>query len=231
MKEVFVSTPNYQRFEALVNELTENRFGVEMAAVVGQAGRGKTTAAERIGTQSDNAVYVRHQERFSPVGLLREVAFCFAGTRHRNTDTCFELIEAETRQRKAILMVDEADRLSLRHLNMLRDLHDTCSMPVVLIGEEKLHNKLGQERRIRSRIRDEIKFEPVSQSDLAFYYRKALGIQVEAAHGAELAKHSEGDFRFMVRDAWQAEYLMKVNGLGKLTDDLVKTICNGKGGK
>ena len=85
MKDVFISTPNYQEFEAMCNDLIGSRVGLDMAAVTGRAGRGKTTAAERYVTMNSHAIYVRFQEWLSHVGLLREIAFEISGSRPRST--------------------------------------------------------------------------------------------------------------------------------------------------
>ncbi|MBW1666877.1 MAG: AAA family ATPase [Deltaproteobacteria bacterium] len=229
MKEIFISTANFQRFQALHDELKENRYGIEMAAVVGQAGRGKTTAAQRIMTLDRRGIYLRFQQWFSPVGLLREVAFALGGERPRNTQDCFDIIREEIERRSPILFVDEADRMSLKHLNTLRDLHDLCSVPVVLIGEEPLNNRLRMERRIKSRVRQHLVFEPVAQEDLVVYYRKALEQSLEPAWAAALVRHSEGDFRTVVKDALAVQRYMRASGLKNITGAIINQVANGKG--
>ena len=56
MKDVFIATQNFQKMQALCDELLGPALGVEMAAVTGRAGRGKTTAAERIYAANENTV-------------------------------------------------------------------------------------------------------------------------------------------------------------------------------
>ncbi|PKN28246.1 MAG: hypothetical protein CVU64_14165 [Deltaproteobacteria bacterium HGW-Deltaproteobacteria-21] len=229
MKDIFIPTQNFQKFSGLCDELLGSAAGIEMAAVIGSAGRGKTTAAERVVTHNQNAVYVRFEERLSYVGLIREVAFAVAGVRPNRTQDCVEMIRNELGKARRIIMVDEADRMSMKHLNTMRDFHDTCKVPVLLIGEEFLRGKLARERRLISRVRETMTFEPVSQPDVVVFYRKALGLDVPPAEAARLLKHAKGDFRFVVKDALQAERIMKASGMKAVTEQLIDEVVRDGG--
>lgn len=91
-EDVFITTQNYTKFEALCQDLLNTSLGLEMAIVVGSSGRGKSMSAERIITMNQNTVLVRFQDRFTHVGLIREIGFMLGGTRPRSTDRCFEII-------------------------------------------------------------------------------------------------------------------------------------------
>jgi DNA transposition AAA+ family ATPase len=225
MKDCFVSTPNYQRFEELYGWLRANQFGVDLAAVLGRAGRGKTTAAARIYTMNPEAIFVRFEEWLTHIGLLREIAFATAGIRHARTQACFDLIQGALCGQNRVIMVDEADRMTLKHFNTLRDLHDACGTPIVFIGEEPLEGKLRQERRVMSRVRDVLKFESVGQMDVVVFYREALDLAILPEASADLSRHAQGDFRLVVKDALAIEQMMKASGLTEITDGLIEKVC------
>jgi len=225
MKDIFINTKNYQRMTALCDELLGASYGVEMAAVVGRAGRGKTTAAERIYTTNANTVYLLYHEAWSFSELLREITFRLCGTRPRYRQTCFEMIQTEIGNRRRIIMVDEADRMGLKVLNVLRNIHDVCHTPVLLIGEEDLKNKLSRERRLVSRLRDTISFEAVCQADVTVWYRQAMGMQVPPDLAAKLLKNAQGDFRHVLTDALAVERIMQASGIGALTERVVEEVC------
>jgi len=222
--DVFIPTRNYQRLEELVIDLLASSVGVEMAAVIGRAGRGKTTATERIIAQNQHTVYVSVEETWSVPKMIRELAFRLAGTRPGNTEKSVDLIKIELGEKRRAIMVDEADRLTLRHLNALRDFHDHCQAPVVLIGEEPLRAKLNRERRLISRTRVELEFGGVSQADLIVFYREALDLALSKQHAPALLKHSWGDFRRVIKDALALEKIMKTSGLGEISDQIVKEV-------
>jgi len=227
MRDVFVMTNNFKRFLELAKELEAPAGqGLAMAAVVGRAGRGKTTAAQRLASVN-SAVYCRFCDWWTPTGLLREVAFLLGGIRPRATQRCFEVIHEELARERRLIMVDEADRLSLRHLNTLRDLHDVCGVPVMLIGEEPLLSRLAQERRLKSRVRTVLKFEPVAPADVAIFYREALSLTLSGPQAQELAKHAEGDFRLVVKDALSVERIMRASGLKgpEVPAKVLKEVC------
>jgi len=225
MKDIFINTQNYQRMTALCDELLGASLGVEMAAVVGRAGRGKTTAAERIYTTNPNTVYVLYHEAWSFSELLREITFKLCGTRPRFRQQCFEMIQTEIGNRRRIIMVDEADRMNLKVLNVLRNIHDVCKTPVLLIGEEELNNKLSRERRLISRLRDMVSFGPVNQADVVVWYRQAMDMQVPGDLAAKLLNHAQGDFRNVLTDALAVERIMQASGIGAITERVVDEVC------
>jgi len=230
MKDIFIATRNYQKMQALVGELMGPALGVEMAAILGRAGRGKTTAAETIFSRNDSTVYVLYHEDWSYTELLREIAFRLCGTRPRYRQICFEMIANEIANRRRIIMVDEADRMNLKCLNVLRNIHDVCKTPILLIGEEDLKNKLGRERRLVSRLRDTISFEAVNQADVVVFFKNAVDMQITTDMAARLLKHSQGDFRNVLTDAVAVERIMSASGIESVTDRVVDEVCkNGKG--
>lgn len=225
MKDIFINTKNYQRLQALCDELLGACLGVEMAAILGRAGRGKTTAAEKIYTTNSNTVYVLYHEAWPHTELLREITFRLCGTRPRYRQTCFEMIQTEIGNKRRIIMVDEADRMNIKCLNVLRNIHDVCKTPVLLLGEEDLRNKLGRERRLISRLRDTITFEAVCQADVVVWYRQALGQQLAPESAAKLLKSSGGDFRNVLTDALAIERIMKASGIEAITERVVDEVC------
>lgn len=227
MKDVFIPTKNYQRTEELVNELLDTSANVDLAVVCGRAGRGKTTAAQRITTINPRAAYVRWKEWLSPAGLVREIAFAVAGARAFSSSACADIIQEELTRNPRMLLVDEVDRVSLRHLNALRDIHDDCRIPILFIGEEKLRRKLSEERRLQSRVRAEILFEPVDQGDVVIFYRKSLDAAISPDTAVRLVRRAQGDFRLVVRDALRAERYMHASGVG-IEDALAEVMRDGE---
>ena len=225
MKDIFINTKNYQRTTALCDELLGACLGVEMAAILGRAGRGKTTAAERIYTTNPNTVYVLYHEAWPHTELLREITFRLCGTRPRFRQTCFEMIQTEIGNKRRIIMVDEADRMNIKCLNVLRNIHDVCKTPILLIGEEDLRNKLGRERRLISRLRDTISFEPVCQADVVVWYRQAMDQQLPPEWASKLLRIAQGDFRNVLTQAVRAERIMKASGITALTERIIDEVC------
>lgn len=226
MKEVFIPTQNFQKLQALCSDLLTTQLGLEMAKVIGPAGRGKSFAADKVFTMmGSDVVYIRFIETMTHVGLVRELAFALGGSRPRATQFCLDVIRTELKNRRKVLLVDECDRMSLRHLNTLRDIHDICKTPVVMIGEDALEQKLAAERRLESRVAAGLRFDPISAGEVAVFYKMALDQMVTAKQAERLARHSDGDFRCVVNDAVQIERWMRASGISEITDDLIREIC------
>jgi DNA transposition AAA+ family ATPase len=226
MQDVFIPTQNYQRCKEACDEIMTDAHGLEMVVAVGRAGRGKSTAVWKITAQNDAAVLVPYQEWMTPVGLLRELAFHLSGVRPYTMRRVRDSLETELSRRRRLLIVDEADRMSLRHLNALRDLHDEFCCGVVLVGEEPLLTRLAQERRLKSRVRTQVAFSPAEQQDVVAIYRQALHVVLRAEHAQKLTRHSGGDFRIVVRDALEIERMMRVSAIPEITDGIVAEVCS-----
>lgn len=228
MKEnVFVPTKNYQKFERLCQELMESRFGIEMAAVTGAAGRGKTTAAERVISQNAGTIYVLYERTMggSIPMLFRAVSFRTTGIAYRSTEQCVNAIKEELRGARKLIMVDEADGLTIRQLDSLRNLHDTCGAPILLIGEDSLGGKLASQGRLMSRTREVLAFEKVSQVDVAVFYKEAFGQTLPKESIPKLMRHAGGDFRNILKDALAVERILETEGLGEINERVVNAVC------
>jgi len=230
MKDTFVPTRNHQRLTALCDELLDGPGrGVEMAEVIGRSGRGKTTSAEKIFSVNENTVYVLYQEAWSHTELLRDITFRLCGVRPRFRQVCFDMIQNEMAAKRRIILVDEADRMPLKCLNILRNIHDICKIPVVFIGEDELKPKLARERRLMSRLRDIIEFGPITGADIVVFFRQSLDAQLPSKSAVKLLQHSKGDFRNVLTQAVKAERIMKASGITTLTERIVDEICkNGR---
>lgn len=225
MKDAFIETQNYQRFQSLVGDLLSSTHGVEIAAVTGRAGRGKSSAAEKLFATNPHTVYVLYKEDDSYGDLLREITFRLGGARPRIKQYCFEIINSELQKHRRLIMVDEADRMPMKCLNGLRNIHDITKAPILLIGEDILRSKLANEQRMISRVRDILPFEPVGQPDVVVFYRKNMDMALTPEHAAKLLRHSQGDFRAVMTDAVYLERIMRTSGLTVITEAVIDEVC------
>ncbi len=225
MRETFIATVSYQKCAKVKEEQLDPRSNPGVSTFIGRSGRGKSTVACKLTTLDPRVVYVSYAGWLSHTGIIREICFAIAGARPRSAQACFDLLQRGLADRQRMILVDEADRMNLKCLNVLRDIHDRCCVPIVLIGEEPLRGKLAQERRLISRICHEVIFEEVVPSDVAMFYSRSLDLELSSKMASDLAKHSQGDFRMVVRDAQRVERIMRANGLSGITEDLVREIC------
>lgn len=198
MREVIIETDAMIRFDSAVDEVAgADRMLSGFVLAYGQAGRGKSVAADRYHYQRGGA-YVRVWQGWSQTAFLQRLLFEVRGknmdmprhTGNRCKELVVQLLEAEPKP----IFIDEADRLRIDRIEDLRDIHEMTGAPVVLIGEEGIFGLLHERRRIWSRIAYEVEFGPVSPAEIALYAQQAAGLDLPLSLSTEIAQKTEGDF-------------------------------------
>lgn len=226
MKTVFIPTKNYNRFQALVADLFNSTIGVEMAPVIGRAGRGKTTAAMRLVANNADIKYIRYEGGWTTKAMMQEIAFELTGSRPKTTQMAREAAKSSLLAKRRVLLMDEADRLSVNLLNCLRDFHDICAVPVILIGEKMLLDRLATERRLKDRCVPHLSFEPVGVAEIIVLYKQLFQQEIEKKWAMDLYKHCEnGEFRLIMRDAQTISRKMKASDIKEISGALIKDVC------
>jgi hypothetical protein len=187
------------------------------------AGRGKSEAAKHYAVNSA-AIYIPPMNVRSPAMVLREISFELAGLRPSRTDACLTIIGDEMAKNRRLIMIDEADLLDMKVLEMLRNVNERFACPILLIGEEELKGKVGSRRRLSSRIRRRIEFGPINQQDIAYFFRTALSVKTGPEVTAEIHKHANGDWRPVLTTAIGIERAMKTSNLKEVTLEMVRDV-------
>ena len=224
MKPEFIETSNTKRFFEICNELsdTSSMIGPSLAMVTGPAGRGKTEAARRFATQTE-AIYIPPLNTRTPAMVLRELAFELAGMRPIRSDTCLNIIGEEMHKERRLIIIDEADLLAIQILEMLRNVNERYACPILLIGEDDLKGKIASRRRLASRIRRRLEFGPVTQQDVAFFFKQSLVVAPPAVT-ALIQQHAKGDWRPVLTAALGIERAMKASGTSEITVEMTKDV-------
>ncbi len=222
MKQEFIRTANTKQFSEMCDEMTDSMslIGPSLAMATGPAGRGKTEAAKHYAVNSDS-IYIPPMNVRSPAMVLREITFELSGMRPTRTDACLTIIGEEMARRRRLIMIDEADLLEMRCLEMLRNVNERFACPILMIGEEELKGKVGSKRRLASRMRRRMEFGPISREDIAFFMHTALGVKAGADVTSAIHKHANGDWRPVLTTAIALERTMKASGTQNITLEMV----------
>ncbi|NCC91719.1 MAG: ATP-binding protein [Opitutae bacterium] len=198
----FVKTRNVRNFEVLMAGLDlaegEGRFGL----VWGQAGRGKTRTAQWYAAET-RAVYLRvlavwaTSELDFLCTLARELGVL---TPPRRKGPAFQAVLDKLVADPRPIILDEAEKMPSRFLELLRDLTDLSGAAIVFVGEENLVGYLDRERRVWSRVFQQLQFEPINAGDIVFYASDVAGLQLDKQAAEAIAQSSTGDFRLVRRD-------------------------------
>jgi hypothetical protein len=149
----------FRELEGLCGELLVSPYGVQMAIILGGPGERITPERDKKEVFKSHAVFVHFEEMMSHTSLIRLIAFKISGAGPRRLYKCVELIEEELKKKRRVIIVTNSHRMMNRHYEALRYLHDAYRMPLILIGEKTLKERLSKNKHMAARVLREIKQE------------------------------------------------------------------------
>jgi len=223
MKNVFVQTHNAKNFIEPMKDAVRAQSDSALLVFHGQAGRGKTTAARFFAAQEGWA-YCRAKTLWTELWMLQDLCFDLGVDPDeipKRKKPAFEAIVEDLTDNQRPVIVDEADKMTPKVLEVIRDLADLTMVPWALVGEKLLMIKMQRERRIWSRTVRAVEFGPISTQDILFFAQQATGMKLTAGQGEMFREASEGDFRLVARDIGRLEAIMQASGHEDVKDDTV----------
>ena len=183
---------------ALERAMKRPRYLPGMVCFYGPSGWGKTFAACYTANKY-HAYYIECRSTWTKKAVLqaicKEMGIAAAHTVYGMTDQIIEHMRLAGRP----LIVDEMDYLAEKQaVNIIRDLYDGSGVPIVMIGEEKIPNKLKKWERFHGRVLDWVPAQPADIEDarvLVQFYAPKIQIQDDLISKiVELAKGSVRNF-------------------------------------
>lgn len=118
----------------------------ELAVIFGDAGCGKTEGAKYYDQHHNHAVYIRCNPAMQAGELLDEV---LTGLREANTgfktlNRRISKIQWALQKSHRLIILDEAEHLPVRTLDMVRAIYDDGNCGLVLMGQDVLMEKLSK---------------------------------------------------------------------------------------
>ncbi len=225
---MLVLTPSVSRFKALADDLSapDGTMSSSIGMAIGTAERGKTHSAKWYVQENPNASYVLFVDGSTKTQLLRDICESVAHTRPHSFGECLSVLEENCKYARKLVIIDEADKLPVRYLEIIRALNERCQLPFLLVGEEGLKTKTDRIPRLRSRIRNPIVlFDRAHAVDVAAYYHEAAGIDITPSTADRLVRHAQGGFRSIVNDSIAISKMAKASGLATITDNMLDKLC------
>ena len=231
MQDKFLQTTNVRRAtEAVAALLDQPPELPRLAAIHGQAGRGKTEwAIWWAGSKGGRYVVPRVDTRQLP--LLNEIYAVIKGMKEAN----FKRVDAAYRACHRVMfehpetpiIIDEADR-ALRNLVLaetLRDLSDRTGCPIIFVGTDLMMGRLLQQEQLASRLAQVVAFEPMSLDEVVMAAYELRGVNLGKEAAAIVHERTKGFIRdlSLVLDHWVRT--AKDNSMDDLPPDLVEEVC------
>lgn len=219
MRHQFVKTSNFEAFTSAVREV-ERRGAKEagMLLVTGLPGLGKTQIVTGWAAQA-GAVFLRANVDWTPRYFLVELAKSLKVESTGPAQAIFKAVLHHMEERKPPLVIDEAEftlHNNAAALEKLRDLSDRAETTVVLIGMERILERIGKYKQISGRIARVVEFKPATREDVHLACEKLSEVALSPALRDEVHRISCGRMRDVLNIIASIELIAKNNGLSEV---------------
>lgn len=229
MNKTFIRTNNYNRMTAAVEAL-ENRDPSlpGLGLVYGRWGYGKSEAVEYFYGESD-IFYIVIKRLWRPRRMLEEICDVLnLGAPEYRLDRLADQVAAGLKRWGKPMFIDEADYLFKNGimLDVVRDLHDSTRVPIILIGMESMCDKLRKYGQFFSRILPAaiVEFQPVGPPEIILITKEWTGLSIDMPTTELLCHYVQGDFRYIVGYLLSFEEACKTNQTDTITANMVEAV-------
>ena len=184
--------------QVALSKLIERQDGLPgLGVFYGPSGFGKTTTTVVIANEV-NAYYVQMRSAWTRKALLDKILVEMGMTPAPTMAAMLDQICGQLALSRRALIIDEfdyaADKAGM--VELVRDIYEGSQVPVLLVGEERLPQKLKKFERFHGRVLAWVAAQPVSLEDaraLAGIY--ADGLNIDDAVLKELVRLAHGSVR------------------------------------
>lgn len=166
--------------ENIIATLIKSTKQKALTKICGKSGTGKTTAIRAFAKKYPQTAIVTSYDGMNQVEFLEELSIAI-GMKNmlKGKKSLMRGIKNELMNNGKIVIVDEANFLSEKSLEQLRHLHDTCGIPMILVGTEKLDLIIARSHeQVENRIRVGLPIEPFSTVEVSLM-TKSFGFELD----------------------------------------------------
>lgn len=222
-KDEVVETTVYKRIDTVLRMAHQER---DVAVIVGDAGLGKTLALKQYEQEHPSStvrieVGAEYTAKSVAVALATELGADGSGTIYSLMHDVYDRLEGTD----TLVIIDQAEILPIRGLELCRRVHDVCDVGVVLAGMPRLRAHLqgskAELKQLWSRVGFLRRVEELGDEDIAKLvatYAPNAALSVEAAV-AGVTRNTRVASKILKR----ARHILEINeDLDVVTEDLIE---------
>lgn len=151
----------------------------DIGIAYGDAGLGKTRAVKQYSKDHTDVILIEADLGFTARILFQELCRSVGVDPEKNSlHAMFEEIVKKLNKSGRLIIIDEAEHLPYKALEMLRRVHDKAGIGILLVGMPRLlfnlRGKKGEFTQLYSRVGVASKLEPLKESDTEMIVKKIL---------------------------------------------------------
>lgn len=140
--------------------------------------------------------------------------------------------DAQPQKRLKLLIIDEADRLTIPCLELLRDIYDRGQISIILVGMVGIDKRLMRRGQLHSRINFAYETGPLSTAEMRLFItikwaELRLPLEADDVVSSMIMQISKGNLRILTRIFAEMARLQRLNCLPMITPDFVETARQG----
>ena len=186
----------------------------EIAVAYGDSGVGKTTSGKWYAKNNPGSIFIEADMGYTPKTLFGVIATELGLQATGTINDVFENIRKRLTGTGRVVIVDEAEHLSYKSLELLRRLHDKAGIGILLIGMPRLLANLrgskGEYAQLFSRVVSALKMGNLTKADTARMVRSVIEVGDSVINS--IHEQSGGNARRMVKMLKVARKICRVNG-------------------
>ncbi len=128
--------------KAVINAITYSHIQGKIAVVYGDAGVGKTMAINQYCKENNLAIKITISPSYASMSGVNELIADRLGVRERVSRKIYAEIISKLKDSGRVIIIDEAQHLTVRTLNHLRCMADESGVGITLVGNDEVYTKL-----------------------------------------------------------------------------------------
>lgn len=171
----FVETRNAKRIFEVANIC---HLQGEIGVVYGEAGLGKTAAAKEYASRHLTVILIEVDPSYSARALIKQIHRSLGGDGKGGIFELFESIVRQLHGTGRMIIIDQAELLPHRALELLRSINDKAGTGILMLGMHALRNNIvglqGEFAQLYSRVGVAIKLQAWTKDDVKAVVHQAI---------------------------------------------------------